>query len=151
MEDESKKKDRLKIYFNTNYFDSKYSNSRTKENLDDEDIDDFLDLRIEAYEKFMKNENLIFEKSIHINGKDTKIKFGILGGDFQKNKKGFSKEKYCGLTTYHIDRAINHGPNNEQCTNLMFTKSKDPTRVWVYGEINLTDIEEPDKNKSKFD
>ena len=151
MGDQSKRKDRLKIYFNTIYFDSKYANSRIKEILDDEDIDDFLDLRIEAYEKFIKNENLVFEKSIHINGKDTNIKFGILGGDFQENKKGFSKEKYNGLTTYHKDRAINHGPNNEQCTNLMFTKLKDPTHVWMYGEINLTNIEEPDKNKSKFD
>ena len=117
------------------------------------DINNFLDLRIEAYEKFLNGKDLYFEREIEINRKNTKIFFGILGGDFQNDKKGFSKEKYTGLTTYHIDRAINHGPNKEEkCTNLMFTDTtSDPTYRWMYGEINLTGIESPDKNKSKFD
>jgi len=116
-------------------------------------INAFLDLRIESYEKFLGGKDLFFEREVRLNRNETKISFGILGGDFQNNKNRFSKEKYTGLTTYHIDRAINHGPNEgEQCSNLMFTESKtDPTYRWMYGEINLTGIESPDKNKSKFD
>ncbi len=116
-------------------------------------INAFLDLRIESYEKFLGAKDLFFEREIRLNRNETKISFGILGGDFQNDKNSFSKQKYTGLTTYHIDRAINHGPNEgEQCSNLMFTESKaDPTYRWMYGEINLTGIESPDKNKSKFD
>jgi hypothetical protein len=88
-------------------------------------MDKFLDLRIESYEKFLDGKDLFFEREISINKSEPKIQFGILGGDFQNNKEsGFSKDRYTGLTTYHIDRAINHGPNEvDQCSNLLFAKS----------------------------
>ncbi len=124
--------------------------------IDSKDMDKFLDLRIESYEKFLDGKDLFFEREISINKSEPKIQFGILGGDFQNNKEsGFSKDRYTGLTTYHIDRAINHGPNEvDQCSNLLFAKSikgNTTNSRWMYGEINLTGIENPDKNKSKFD
>lgn len=101
----------------------------------------------EAIEKFWNNKELSFKEVIIINNKNVELLFSVMNF----NKK--SKIHYCGLTTYHIDRAINHCPNSiELNTNIPFIKSKsDPKGRWLYGEINLTGVEVPDQNKSKFD
>lgn len=81
------------------------------------------------------------------------LKFGVL-----KCKRG-EFNKYNGVTTYHIDRAINHGPNNRNTAkdskSIPFRDTNngsggDPTWRRLWGEINLTGIEVPDTNKSQF-
>lgn len=84
------------------------------------------------------------------NNKIAPLKFGILAPS-----SNYSKIE--GVTTYHIARAIDHGPNTSESSTLSFKTTKntggvgDPTYRRLFGEINLTGIENPDQNKSRFD
>ncbi|WPL40374.1 ATP-binding protein [Malacoplasma iowae] len=81
------------------------------------------------------------------------LKFGVL-----KCKRG-EYSKYHGVTTYHIDRAINHGPNNRKSAkdsksipfkDVQAGSGGDQTWRRLWGEVNLTEIEVPDTNKYRF-
>ena len=112
------------------------------------DIDD--DLTKEAYEKLYYQQDLIFEKEIIVNNHPVTIKFGIMSSLIRK------KNQYSGLTIYHKDRAIVHGPNDVHNSAKQFVQvnigvSGDTAQFrYLYGELDLTGIEEPDENKSKF-
>lgn len=68
--------------------------------------------------------------------------------------------KFSGVTTFHLKRAINHGPNSKRDNSCIdfdsASKSNkrastgNPTWRRLFGEINLTGIETPDVNKSQF-
>lgn len=145
---------------------------RTKKNFDfirfinryENDINNLINssksnsILVEFCQKLVNNEPL--ESSIQIPWKDYDkpaiLKFGIIDStsENQSGKLG----KINGVTTFHLDRAINHGPNtgaNNSC--IPFNKnagisfsSGDPTWRRLFGEINLTGFEIPDQNKSNF-
>lgn len=121
------------------------------DNLTDEKKED-LNLFIEAYNKFNNNEDLVFERQIIVNNKPCKIKFGI---HLMKNAA-----RYSGLTIYHLNRAIIHGPNDQNIGfgNMQFYElrpgvggdERHQRYRYFYGELDLTGIEKPDTNKSNF-
>lgn len=97
--------------------------------------------------------DLVSEININFdNDKSAILKFGLL-------EPSSNYSKICGVTTFHLDRAINHSPNSEDnlSSSLSFKTSTtkggigDPTYRRLFGEINLTGIENPDQNKSRFD
>lgn len=119
------------------------------------------DLLIKFANKFLNNEELFDEETLIFTDLDTnikkeaKLKFGVISPN--AIIKGSSYTKMSGLTTYHVNRAINHGPNlgNKDNDAIPFqTKNKgsvgDTTDRRLYGEINLTGIEKPNRNKSSF-
>lgn len=150
----------FKIYHknkkNYNYeaFENRYL--KDIENLIDENKSN--SVLIEFCEKLVKNEPLISIKEIPWENFDKPaiLKFGIIDStsENQQGKLG----KINGVTTFHLDRAINHGPNtNASNSCIPFNKkagvsfsSGDPTWRRLYGEINLTGYEVPDQNKSSF-
>ncbi|MDE5545453.1 MAG: ATP-binding protein [Malacoplasma sp.] len=115
-------------------------------------------LLLEFCQKLKNNRPLestidIFWKKL---GKYAKLKFGIINPIHQN-----SYSKVCGVTTFHMHRAINHGPNTKssenQCINFNINSKSsvnsggNPTWRRLFGEINLTGFEKPDQNKSRFD
>ncbi|MBD5445942.1 MAG: hypothetical protein HDR31_01340 [Mycoplasma sp.] len=138
--------------FDFETFKSRYSNdieTLIKENKSN-------DIILEFCEKLKNNQPLESVKEIEWEGCDKPaiLKFGIINSEYE-NKLG----KLNGLTTFHLNRAINHGPNNAESNSCIpfsnkdqiYSSSGDPTWRRLYGEINLTGYEKPDQNKSRFD
>lgn len=108
----------------------------------------------EAYNKFNSNEDVILEKDIIVNNQSVKLKFGILDYNMP------NKIKYSGVTIYHLDRAIMHGPNDNMLKASTFQfldkaigsggGGESQQMRYLYGELDLTGIEKPDQNKSRF-
>ncbi len=130
-------------------------------------------------EKFLNKEDLVGEIKVNVNNDNLE---GRVSKYLIKNEKPEEEYKYnatlkfgilstklsgkyaerCGLSTYHIKRAINHGPNitsksietNYSNTISFSGKSKssgaNPTWRRLYGEIDLSGIETPDQNKGRF-
>lgn len=101
--------------------------------------------------KLESNESLEYEMPIKINDKETLIKFGVLAFD------ATNKVKKCGITLYHENRGIYHGPNDDEnkMENFQFLQKNrgsggDPKYRWLFGEIDLTGIERPETNKAGF-
>lgn len=108
------------------------------------------ELLMEAYHKLVNNEKMEFKKYICVNDQYPELNFAIF--DFDKNNKGL----YTGVTIYHKERAIMHGPNDDKSYNFYFINRNkgsggDPKWRWLYGDLNLTGIEVPDENKYRFD
>lgn len=108
------------------------------------------ELLMNAYNKLIDNKEMTFKKSIYVNDQYAELNFAIFA--FDKS----SKNQYTGVTIYHKERAIMHGPNDDNSSNFQFiNKNKgsggDPKWRWLYGDLTLTSIEVPDKNKSRFD
>lgn len=107
---------------------------------------------IEFCEKFINGQELFVSKEIIVNNKKVNFNFGII------SPKEKNLNKISGVTTYHIDRAINHGPNDDEnksppiCfdTNKNVGSGGDPTWRHLYGDVDLTYAEIPDINKSGF-
>ncbi len=107
------------------------------------------DYLFDLWKKLENNEPLETSIKIILNNQECWLKFGIL------NNK-VTHKNYCGLTIYHLDRAIIHGPNLESSKNscYYFAESKIASTIkasWLYGEIDLTGIEKPTQNKEEFD
>lgn len=109
-------------------------------------------------DKLLNDEELFCEIDTNILKKDnTKVKFtfGII--EYTNNYS-----KYTGVTTYHLKRAINHGPNPKKSTNLQesgnisFKTSNvgstgDPTFRRLIGNIDLSNTNIiTDTNKGKL-
>ena len=111
-------------------------------------LDNNRPLLIEAYNKFIEEKELIFKKEININGHTCELNFGIFGNNVP------NKQKYCGLTIYHANRAIIHGPREENNKIIDFVEDiKSSSEVygrWLFGTLDLTNIETPDTNKRDF-
>ncbi len=116
----------------------------------------------EGLNKFINKEHMIFERMIIVNGKETKLQFGIQTpyneSTIDSNPKRKKLYKYSGVTVFHIDRAILHAPNTKDNTsnNIQFLQKElgsggNPLWRWFYGYVDLTGIENPDENKSRFD
>lgn len=107
------------------------------------------DYLFDLWKKLENNEPLETSIKIILNNKECLLKFGILNDNV-------TRKNYCGLTIYHLDRAIIHGPNFENSKNscYYFAESKITSTIkasWLYGEIDLTGIEKPTQNKEEFD
>ncbi|MCF0218121.1 MAG: ATP-binding protein [Malacoplasma sp.] len=144
-----------KYYFKKDYFDKKTFQKRLKE-----DVEELILKADESGNQILKDfchklqnyENL--ESTIEVeftSGKTAILKYGIICSTLK------NKAKWSGLTTFHLDRAINHGPNEQDwessCINfgrVTRFSGGDPTWRRMCGEIDLTNIEAPDQNKSKF-
>ena len=105
---------------------------------------------IDAYNKINNDEDVELTKTLVINGKEVELKYAIMDA----NRSNMAR--YSGVTLYHMDRAIMHGPNDLGKNNNFsfvertgFSGGKARFR-WLYGELNLTGIENPDENKSNF-
>ena len=111
-------------------------------------LDNNKPLLIEAYNKFIQGNELSFKKEININGHPCELIFGIFGSDLK------NKQKYCGLTIYHANRAIIHGPREENNKIIDFVEdikaSNELNGRWLFGALDLTNIETPDTNKRDF-
>lgn len=75
--------------------------------------------------------------------------FGIVNSTYEKKLFNIN-----GVTTFHLNRAIDHGPNtrnNNSCIQFNEWKSGSESS-WrrLFGEIDLTNYEKPDQNKSSF-
>ncbi len=124
-----------------------------KKNVEKKSEVDF-ELLQEAFDKLENNEDVFFEKEIEVNNKKTIIKFGIIDNTLKP------LAEWSGLSIYHLDRAIIHGPNdrsvdlNDKKSTMTFINSKINEIIaryrHYYGELDLTDIENPDQNKSSF-
>ncbi len=106
------------------------------------------DYLFDLWDKMNNNEPLETSTKVIINNKECTLKFGIL------NTK-VTHKNYCGLTIYHLDRAIIHGPNSDESKNwcYYFAESKNNQTIkasWLYGEIDLTGVEIPTQNKEEF-
>lgn len=109
----------------------------------------FTPLFSEVWNKVINHEEVEVYKTIKVNNHDVQLKICIMDA----NRTNMAQ--YCGVTIYHMDRAIMHGPNKDQSGNFQFVQrsgaSGDKARFrWLYGELNLTGIEQPDQNKSRF-
>ena len=103
----------------------------------------------DLWKKLENNEPLETTIKIFLNNNECSLKFGILNNEV-------TLKNYCGLTIYHLDRAIIHGPNLESSKNSCYyfadSKSSSTTKaLWLYGEIDLTGVEKPTQNKEEFD
>lgn len=103
----------------------------------------------ELWDKLNNDEPLMSSIKININNQERELKFGIL----DENSK---HKRYCGLTIYHLDRAIIHGPNDDNSNKgcYYFAENRNNSTIkasWLFGEINLTGIEKPTQNKEEFD
>lgn len=115
-------------------------------------------LLLEFCEKLKNNQPLVSSVNIFWKNldKSAELKFGIINSIHNK-----SYQKVCGVTTFHLHRAINHGPNdkNNESRCIYFNANSqsslssgaNPTWRRLFGEINLTGLEKPDQNKSRFD
>lgn len=115
------------------------------------DLDNKSELFKNVWKKLINDEKILVEKEITINNKKVVINFGIISADRT------SKKTYSGLTIYHMDRALYHGPNKDgsdnKCSNIQFVESPNSSNQsyrWLYGDLNLTGIEKADDNKSGF-
>lgn len=117
----------------------------------------------EAFQKFINDEEILLERTIIVNDKETQLHFGIqtpynertLSSECPKSKK---LSRYSGVTVFHLDRAILHAPNttDNNSSNVQFLQKElgsggDPLWRRLYGYVDLTGIETPDENKSRFD
>lgn len=107
------------------------------------------DYLFDLWKKLENNEPQETSIKIILNNQECWLKFGILNDNV-------TRKNYCGLTIYHLDRAIIHGPNLESSKNscYYFAESKITSTIkasWLYGEIDLTGIEKPTQNKEEFD
>ena len=103
----------------------------------------------DLWKKLENNEPLETTIKIFLNNNECSLKFGILNNEV-------TLKNYCGLTIYHLDRAIIHGPNLESSKNSCYyfadSKASSTTKaLWLYGEIDLTGVEKPTQNKEEFD
>ena len=115
------------------------------------------ELLLEFCRKLKNNEPLISEEEIiwWNCGERVVLKFGII--DITHKSEGYAK--ICGVTTLHLNRAINHGPNDRdnesKCLSFRVDSSESSggESTWrrLFGEVNLTGVERPDQNKSRFD
>lgn len=154
---EFEKKYKNRSDFNFDFFLNEYN--KIINNLIDENQDN--ELLIKFANKFLNNEELYDEEILVIENsetntkKETILKFGVISPNALMKDSSYSK--ISGLTTYHINRAINHGPNSSVKDNnaIPFQTRNigsvgDTTDRRLYGEINLTGIEVPNRNKSSF-
>ncbi len=111
--------------------------------------------------KLLNGEPLVDKLDIEFkdSNKTSTLIYGVIdakiGGELAAN---------CGVTTFHLKRAINHGPNykiegSSGSSCIQFddysqrnkrASSGKPTWRRLFGEIDLTGIEVPDVNKSQF-
>lgn len=105
---------------------------------------------LQVYNLINERKDVTLSKKLFINGKEAELIFSIIDADTK------NKAQYSGVTIYHMDRAIMHGPNDKQKNqNFEFVErtgasGAKATFRWLYGELNLTGIEVPDENKSSF-
>lgn len=113
----------------------------------------FSEEMINIFNKVNTLEDFVFSKEITINGKKVILSYAIMDAHCS------NMNKYQGLTIYHLDRAIRHGPNGNKGEGMNSTmefiersggSGQHPRYRWLYGEINLTGIENPDQNKNDF-
>ncbi|MGL4952061.1 MAG: ATP-binding protein [Mycoplasma sp.] len=105
----------------------------------------------EAIIKIQKDEELKFSKLIKVNNEFIELEFGIASEKYNEAKLG----EMSGVCVKHADRAIMHGPNDDNTSCFQFKyKQKgsggDATLRRLIGEMSLTGIEVPDENKSRF-
>ncbi len=142
------------IKFQSEYLED--INKLERENSDKENSGN--KLLLEFCEKLKNNQPLVSSVNIFWKNldKSAELKFGIINSIHNK-----SYQKVCGVTTFHLHRAINHGPNdkNNESRCIYFNANSqsslssgaNPTWRRLFGEINLTGLEKPDQNKSRFD
>lgn len=144
IESKSKKDD-----FNMEKFQNEWENDVNQLLINNQDnivLKEFCDLLIRGKE-LVSEVDVLFESA----KKNAKLKFGVLS-------PSSNYSRFSGVTTFHIKRAINHCPNSKdnKSSSLLFKTNKsegsggDPTYRRLFGEINLTGIENPDQNKSDF-
>lgn len=135
--------------YNMEKFNLEWENDVNKlinNNSDKEILVEFCNLLINKKE--LKS---TIDVSFDYGRKNTKLIFGILSPS-----KNYAK--ISGVTTFHLDRAINHSPNSKdnKSSSISFKTNKsegsigDSTDRRLFGEIDLTGIEVPDQNKSSF-
>lgn len=102
--------------------------------------------------KLKNNEPLESSMKIKWDGFDDlgpTLFFGVVNSSYEKKLFNIN-----GVTTFHLNRAIDHGPNtrnNNSC--IQFNEWKNGSESsWrrLFGEIDLTNYEKPDQNKSSF-
>lgn len=149
------KNDILKILNDDNHKNKKILLEFCNKILKDEDLVVYVGINVNNQSPYAIRERYILDdkenlEQIKLSQKFNAIlKVGVL-------EKRSNYQKYSGVTTYHIKRAINHGPNGKNhSANIQFLKKEigsggDPTWRRLFGEIDLTNIEVPDQNKSRF-
>lgn len=118
--------------------------------------------------KLLNGEPLIDKIDIEFEVENTKktttLTYGIIDYSVKEDAKTGGFAAYSGVTTFHLKRAINHGPNykidgssgssciqfDENTQRNKKASGGNPTWRRLYGEIDLTGIEVPDVNKSQF-
>lgn len=114
-------------------------------------------------EELENDRPLIFEYETEVESKKVIVKWGVIAEEKTKLNYPFKLKELEGITLLHGGRAIMHGPNYFNKTN-----DKGETRIgtysflkdegsggenryrWLFGTIDLTDVEEPERNKTTF-
>ncbi len=110
-------------------------------------------------ETLKNDEPLIFRYKAEIESKEVIVEWGIIAENDTKQNYPYKLFELEGLTLLHNGRAIMHGPNYQNKDgNRIGTYSflkKDASGGaqrfrWLFGTIDLTNVEKPDRNKSIF-
>ena len=110
-------------------------------------------------ETLKNDEPLIFRYKAEIESKEVIVEWGIIAETDTKQNYPYKLFELEGLTLLHNGRAIMHGPNYQNKDgNRIGTYSflkKDASGGaqrfrWLFGTIDLTNVEKPDRNKSIF-
>ncbi|MBQ6280397.1 MAG: ATP-binding protein [Mycoplasma sp.] len=115
-------------------------------------------------ETLKNNEPLLFRYNALIESKNTIVEWGIIAEDETKRNWPYHLNELQGFTLMHSGRAIMHGPNNKKMNQGLKKEVRFGTYSfmkedahggeqryrWLFGTIDLTNIEKPDRNKVLF-
>jgi len=115
-------------------------------------------------ETLKNNKPLLFRYKAKIESKDAIVEWGIIAEDETKRNSPYHLIDLEGFTLMHSGRAIMHGPNNKKLNiglkkevrlgTYSFLKNDahggEQRYRWLFGTIDLTNIEKPDRNKVLF-